>query len=60
MALDALATLDTEFKRLDKQVKQNKNYESEWNFPQLVRIFVIAEAETPLLNISFIRWSSLN
>jgi hypothetical protein len=37
MALDSLATLDTEYKKLDKQIKDNKNYESEWSYSQLVR-----------------------
>lgn len=36
MALDSLAVLDTEFKKLDKQVKENNNYESEWSYSQLV------------------------
>ncbi|KAI8090817.1 hypothetical protein BDF21DRAFT_412239 [Thamnidium elegans] len=36
MALDSLAVLDTEFKKLDKQIADNKNYESEWSYTQLL------------------------
>lgn len=38
MALDSLSVLDMEFKNLEKQIKENNNYESEWSYSQLVKI----------------------
>ncbi|RCH99503.1 Serine/threonine-protein kinase smg1, partial [Rhizopus stolonifer] len=36
MALDSLATMDAELKRLDLQLEEKENYESEWSYDQLL------------------------
>ncbi|CAO3626259.1 unnamed protein product [Mucor hiemalis] len=41
VALESLANLDTECKKLDEQIKFNKNYESEWTYPQLMNIITV-------------------
>jgi hypothetical protein len=38
MALDALSLMHSELKKLDKQVNDKVNYESEWSYGQLVKM----------------------
>lgn len=51
MALDSLAVLDAEFKKLDKQIADNKNYESEWSYTQLVKWYILFIVYSMLFNI---------
>lgn len=36
VALDSLSTLDGELKKIENQVNNKVNYESEWSYSQLV------------------------